>query len=366
MSRSDEWSDFELQQLARLKDENLTYAEIGEKIGRSAKACSVKWKRIRADGLIPDVESSRPKFVEHYDWPEDVDWREWVDLWGDTLEREKKIDPINTKLTVNLSHLTDPINICFAGDLHMGGGFTNHKLIRDTIEFILETPNTYLALVGDVIEGFLPSFRSAEAREQMPASVKSQIAAYRSLVNELLSENCLLWATWGDHDGMWMEKAIGINVVKNTIHDRVPYFTGRGLVKVLLGGQTYHIIANHRENNRSQWNRVHPSRRQFDRFFPADIMVTAHTHQPSFQMDYQLVDAREAGLGIGGKVWYVVTGTAKTGPDPYTIRGWNPGVFGVPTATLFPDKRDIEFHSSPTYAHCFTTGYHALADTVDQ
>jgi len=353
-----DWSDRETRELIKLKTEGSNWSEIGEIFGRSAQACRRRFQRVASER--EEILPKTPDFVSDYHWPEDVDWREWVDIWGEQLEKEKKIDPINTKLTVNLQRTKDPINICFAGDLHMGGGFTNHKLIRSTIEFILDTPGMYIALVGDVIEGFLPNFRSAEAREQMPASVKAQINAYGSLVNELLAENKLLWASWGDHDGMWFEKAVGMNVVKHTIHDRVPYFSGRGLVTIYLGGEKYYVITNHREGSRSQWNRVMPSRRQYDKFFPADLMVTGHTHSPSYQMDYQLMEAREAGLDIGGKVWYVVTGTAKTGPDIYTIRGWNKGVFGVPTATLFPDKHDVEMHSSPLYAHAFREGLLSL------
>lgn len=352
----EEWTERECDDLLKYKEyDGLSWAQIGDRLGRSGKSCRSKYQRIqrKTGGTVSD---NRPSVIEDYVYPEDVDWREWIDIWGEQLEKEKKIDPINTKLSVNLKKMDRPINIAFAGDLHMGGGFTNHKLIRNTIEFILDTDDMYVALVGDIIEGFLPNFRSAEAREQMPASVKAQINAYGSLVNELLSEGKLLWASWGDHDGMWFEKAVGMNVVKHTIHDRVPYFSGRGLVTLNLGDQVYYVITNHREGSRSQWNRVHPSRRQFDKFFPADLMVTGHTHSPSYQMDYQLMEAREAGLGIGGKVWYVVTGTAKTGPDVYTIRGWNRGVFGVPTATLFHDKHDVEMHSSPAYAAAFTRG----------
>ena len=355
MGKCQKWTDEDVRQVVRLKDvEGLKWHEIGDIMGASMHAMRFLY---RNRGNEVDM-TERPDFVEDYQWPDELDWREWCDLWSAMNDAEKKSDPINEGVTINLSNIDRPIAIAFAGDLHMGGGFTSHDAIKSTIEFILDTPDLYVSLCGDIFEGFLPKFYSAEAREQMPASVKSQIQAYRSLLRELNKAGKLIAVSYGDHDAQWFETSIGFNPAKHAIHDRVPYFPGRAIIKLKLGNQRYFIVQNHRERNTSQWNRVHPSRRQFDKF-PGDVMVTAHTHQPSFQMDYQLQQAREAGLGIGGKVWYVVCGTFKTGPDIYTIRSWQRGIIGVPTVIFQPDTHDTLCLPSPADAIAQIRGHAA-------
>jgi hypothetical protein len=293
---------------------------------------------------------------EDYDWPQDVGWREWCELADQINQAEKKTDPINEKLTVNLSDVDRPIAIAFAGDIHLGGGFTDHVGLIETMDYIFATPNLYVSLCGDIFEGFLPSFRSAQAREQMPLSVKSQINAYKSLLNELNGAGKLIAVSYGDHDACWFEMNIGFSPAKHAIHDVVPYFDGRAIITVKLGDQEYYIVQNHRERFNSQWNRVQPSRRQYDQVFPGDVCVTGHRHSPSGQWDYLYPEAREAGLNIGGQVWFLVTGTWKSGPDTYSIRSWRRGIQGVPTAVLQPDRHEVFCAPSPSQAMAYVRG----------
>lgn len=41
------------------------------------------------------------------------------------------------------------------------------------------------------------------------------------------------------------------------------------------------------------------------------------------------------------KQWYVQVGTAKTGPDPYTIKSWSPGTWEWPILIFRPDSHQI-------------------------
>jgi len=41
------------------------------------------------------------------------------------------------------------------------------------------------------------------------------------------------------------------------------------------------------------------------------------------------------------KQWYVQVGTAKTGPDPYTIKNWAPGVWEWPILIFKPNVHQI-------------------------
>lgn len=358
-----EWTEAECREADRLhRTTDLTWEEIGDQFGVSREQVRKavyrhtrrKDEQVKAD--LDTVEGiARPHFPD-WEKPERVPWRDWFASWGRTNELHKAIDPSQELLTVDLSTTDKPVAVAFAADLHMGGGYTDHDAIRQTVDYILETEGLYLCLVGDGIEGFIPGMKPAETSEQMPASLKAQLSAYRSLVEELADARKLLFMTWGDHDAKWFENAIGVNSVKREMHDRVPYFNGRGLVKLKLGEQTYWVQANHSERFNSQWNLNHPQRRQYERFFPANVNVSGHKHKPAFQCFHHYSALQHADEGLGGKTWLIATGTFKTGPDPYTIRSWSRGIMGVPTCVFHPDTHDVDCFEGPEKAMAFVRG----------
>lgn len=349
-----------------------TWADIGadEGLGRDAIRQQVYSYRSKiASGEVGGLSAPPPETYNPVgtpipadelfpDWvqPEDVDWREWFDAWEDQLELLKRIDPAQETLTVDLSRIDRPIAMVSASDLHMGGGYTNHAEIRRTIEYILETPDLYVGICGDTIEGFLPGMKSAETIEQQPSGIKAQLKALKSLTAELTDAGKLWYMTWGDHDARWFEQLIGYNVAKHEIHSRVPYFTGRGIVRLLLGEQTYWITVNHAERFASQWNLNHPQRKQYSTFMPSDLNISGHRHKPAFQMAYDYEVLRELGLGLGGKHWLIANGTWKTGPDSYTIRSWTRGIIGCPTVVFQPGYHDTDVLETPEKAVAFLRG----------
>lgn len=292
------------------------------------------------------------------DWrqPQQVGWRDWFGQFETALDYHRKVDPHQEILTVDLRHAEAPVNLAFGADFHLGGGFTSHSSIRETMEFLLETEGLYLALVGDIIEGFIPGEKSAETVEQMAGSLTAQLSAMKSLVHELCTRDKLLCLSWGDHDAKWFEKMIGLNIVKREFHDRVPYFTGRGLMRLLVGEQEYYVQVNHSAAGSSVVSDNAAERKMHQNFFPADVNVSAHRHRPAFQMMHHYEQLREAGLNIGGKTWLVKCGTFKTGTDPYTIRNWRKGIMGVPTAVFQTAQHDVDILEGPEKAEAFRRG----------
>jgi hypothetical protein len=285
----------------------------------------------------------RPRFPDAQ-WPEDLHWEDAFDLWHAVNESHVQIDPIIETVTCDLSHVKKDIAIVSGSDFHMGGGFTNHKKLKKTMRFIIDN-NMYLGLTGDIIEGFIAGDKPAETQEQMPSSVKAQRSVYRTLVRDLGWR--LLWMGWGDHDAKWFEKLIGENVIKSDFHDKVPYFQGRGVMRLLLGSEEYFIQFNHAEMFNSQWNPNHPNRRQVDKYFPADVNITGHRHKPAIQMFHHYDMLRDMGINLGGEIWLIQNGTFKTGPDVYSIRGWSRGVYGCPTILLSHKGHDVSVQKSP-------------------
>lgn len=294
---------------------------------------------------------------EFPDWqvPEQVDWREWFGSWDESLQLHKRADPRQSQYTIDLK-ADHPVTIVSASDLHMGGGWTDHEAIRETIELIINTPGMYVGVAGDSIEGFLPGLKPAETIEQQPASIRSQLFALESLVDELTGAGKLLYLTWGDHDAKWFEQSIGVNLVK-LMHDRkVIYLNARGLISLNVGAQTYYLLVNHSERFSSQYSKTHPQRRAYDQFFPADVIIGGHRHQPEYRVFWHYQQLREVGIDLGGKCILIANGTFKTGPDAYSCRSWQEGVIGCPTLVFNNEAHDVEVFEGPIKAATYMRG----------
>jgi hypothetical protein len=335
-------------------DAGLSLTTIAKKLGVHRKTLSAAIAR-RMDGPVKKAKKYEARFPE-YKWPEHVDWREYFGSWEEILDQHKRADPFVEHFTIDFTKVDRPIAVVSASDLHLGGGFTDHAAIKTTIEYILDTDDLYLALTGDTIEGFIPGVKPAETVEQQVSSVKSQLSAMESMVDELCAAEKLLWLGWGDHDAKWFEQTIGLNVVKQMHHNKVPYLQGRAVIRLLVGGEEYFVLANHAERSKSKWSASHAGRVAYESFFPADVVISGHTHKPEFRRFEHYQELRSAGLNLGGKSWIVQNGTFKTGPDPYTIRTWNRGVLGVPTIVFQPNEHDVDVFDTPEKAMQFIRG----------
>ena len=361
-TRWDGWTPAEDARLIELRAQDLGWEEIGQMMNAPSKdAARLRYGKLKRMGLVSDTRIRTPLTSEPIsfpDWkiPERPNWREWLSAWDDTLQLYKRANNIVQKLTVDLSTAKKPIMFVFASDLHLGGGFTNHKEIQNTLEYILDQDRMYVACIGDSIEGFIPGVKGAESTEQMAGSVGSQLYAMESLVDEFTDAGKLALWTWGDHDAKWFEQKVGVNIVKMLVDRKVPYFPGRGLVRLKVGDQEYFMHVNHGELYRSILNETHSQRRMYDLVFPADVTVSGHLHKPAYHVAYRYEYLRDMGLPLGGKVIYIQTGTFKTGPDPYSIRFWRRGIIGVPTVVFRPDRHEMDVFDSPLKAAQYVKG----------
>ena len=183
-----------------------------------------------------------------------------------------------------------------------------------------------------------------------------QLHAVESLVNDLTAANKLLYWTWGDHDAKWFEDRVGINVVKRLLDKKIPYFAGRGLIKLIVGEATYFLHVNHGERYKSILNETHPQKRMYDLIFPADVTISGHLHKPAFHVAHHYDYLKDFDIPLGGKTIFVQNGTFKTGPDPYSTRWWSHGIMGVPTLVFRHDEKDADVFESPEKAAQFVKG----------
>ncbi len=251
------------------------------------------------------------------------------------------IDPVITHLekTIDTSR---PVAILLAGCMQTGGRWTFHKMLRDKFAQMLSMPNVYVGLFGDEIENFRSgSFAGARSVMDQAIMPDKQKALWKLFMQRIGPRT--LWGMWSQHGAMWDERD-GHNTIKDTyLAHGIPYFDGMGYVKLTVGSETYNLAVSHEFPGSSMYNKTHPQKRALWQRFPnADAVIQADRHQYAVSEETAYGHEVLAGNRKSPFVYLIQIGTAKGGPDQYTIRGWERGVMEWPWLVLYPNEHTIK------------------------
>ena len=304
---------------------------------RSEHGCRNRWKRVR---LNPKEETPEPIPYELTD--PSLNWGEWIKHLIERQNLVEKADPIYTHGRSRID--TDkPIIYQTVGDIHMGSRYVGYPEFRDAVQRMLDTPRVYWGMHGEDVEGFNTSFRDASAVLNQLVQPKIQRALDRRLLEMLHEKGRLLYGCAGT-PGHGVVKAIGQDLIQDEYQAlHVWYFVGKAIWTLEVGEQEYVFMVGHRLPGTSIYNPNHAQIRALLYDCPvADFIVSGHTHAYGYQeyMHHEL--AYRAGVMPINKTHLVNVGTAKTGPDPYTMSNWRQGVMEWPTFLLYPDRHEIK------------------------
>jgi len=224
-------------------------------------------KKIKRDlilrGELPALETPLPEKLEWPYWSERFPKRQ--EQYQEAVYNKER----HVKITI-----PDYSLVSFIGDQHIGHPWTFHDKIKLEIDIILNTPNSYLFLGGDAIDGYFFNPAQMEQIEQAP----EQIAYMRSMIEALGQEGKLLVAWAGDHDG-WTKK-MGVDPYAEFGEKIKAYFMhGVGFVSLHNGNNITRITAAHQLPGHSIYNAAHPSVRASREIQGADWYVNFHTHK---------------------------------------------------------------------------------------
>jgi hypothetical protein len=260
--------------------------------------------------------------------------QEWMD----------KRDPINVSGVVDLHDAKSPVAILPVSCMHLGSRYVNYAAFQEFFDEAFAIPGLYWGSLGDDIEGFLPGFYSGEAVANQLVPIQLQLDLLDDLLDRLSDNHKLLFGTWSEHRGKWLEKVLGYNLLKSLYMKRkVPFFDGIGHLEFLVGEQSYHVIIGHGMPGNSIYNHLHAQARNSRFEFPnADVIINAGKHRYAAGEFSLWVQEAEVGMRKSPFVTLLEVGTAKDGPDKYTIRGWSQGTFEWPMLVLYPDKHLVK------------------------
>lgn len=198
----------------------------------------------------------------------------WSARFKDRQEQMKETNERRDHVEITFH---DRTLLSFIGDTHIGSPETDYTRLEQEIEAIVNTPNSYVCLLGDIVNGFFFNGAQMEEMEQIP----EQIHYMRSLIRYLGESKKLLVGWGGDHDMDWFMK-MGINPYSELAREGGGhYMHGIGYLTANVGEQAYKITGAHRLPGHSMYNHNHPQNRavRFGGAVGSDIVVSGHNHQ---------------------------------------------------------------------------------------
>lgn len=212
----------------------------------------------------------------------------------------------------------DVIGIMCWGDQHIGAIGTDYKLFVELTDLILNTPNLFVAILGDVVEMAIKLRSVAEVCAQVLDPFMQQ-EFIESWINEIAPK--VLWATWGNHESDRNEQASGTCPIKNILARKVPYFSGIGHVDVEVGSQAYKIATSHKFAGVTMADAGAGCKRYLRLEYPeGDAAVQGDCHRASLSV-----------YNEGGNTRVALTGGTLNVKSGYAQR-----YFSLKTSTAFP------------------------------
>jgi hypothetical protein len=172
----------------------------------------------------------------------------------------------------------DPF-ILFLSDTHIGDWGTDYDLFERITDEILETPDLYVALLGDLANMAIRLRGVAEVTGGNQLTPEMQIKFLESWLGDIAHK--VAFATWDNHAVEREEQASGFSGVKSLLAKRVVYFGGIGHPDILVGDQRYKFCVSHRFSGSSADNPCHAAMRYLRREAPdRDLAAMGDYHVP--------------------------------------------------------------------------------------
>ena len=321
------WTDEEFLYLLDLVNQypDQTYRQYAEALTRkfdrefSAEAVRKKLKRIgEQKGAISFID--RKNATEH-------DPEKLLDVVIQAQKEFQEIDDRQTSVTVNIED-EKPIGICFSGDWHIGGLYTDHEQLRRDSEIIRDTDGLFNILMGDYCDNYITRSHPGGSFEQVITADKQKELCEYFFTRYYKRGN--LAVLKGNHDN-WEYKETGEDFVKYLARRiESPYLWYGGRITLRFGDATYCIQAHHSYKYNSSLNTTNSQRNLFAATH-ADIIALGHVHTN---------ETHAKSVGGFDTVW-MRTGSYKITDDYSQWIGGLRSDARVPMCVLFPDRKKI-------------------------
>lgn len=224
----------------------------------------------------------------------DFAWREWAEHAEKTQELYRRASVSQKFATIKLGDGKRPICLLPFSDQHIGSRGMSYGIFRKMTEEILETPNLYIGIMGDLAEFAIKLRSVAEICAQIFGPDK-QMQFVADWFDEVRPK--VAFVTWGNHEDERTEKQAGFGVMKWIMGKEAVYFDGIGHADIVNGKQTYKLAVSHKFRGYSYQNPCHAGMR-YMRFQGVDreIAWMGDIHQPAYIQYYDGPVERVSGV----------------------------------------------------------------------
>jgi hypothetical protein len=209
----------------------------------------------------------------------EFNWRDWGKHAQTTQALYHKASQTQKTASIEIP-ANEPILLVPFSDQHIGGRGVRYDEFERLTDQILNTPNVYLALVGDYMEYAIKLRSVAEVCAQIFDPAKQD-----QFIEQWFDEiwHKVLWATWDNHVIERQEKQSGSSSTKRYMAKKVVFFDGIGHVDLTVGNEIYRIAVSHKFRGYSYQNPCHAGMR-YMRFEGTDreIAIMGDIHTPAF------------------------------------------------------------------------------------
>jgi len=226
------------------------------------------------------------------------------------------------------------VGIVAISDFHIGHEGVDYKRLQHDIKVIANTPNIFMAFLGDAIDNFV-SEKHLGAVINAVTSPKQQLYMLQHLLSMLKNpKSKILFVTKDNHVSSRLKKLTGIDW-SNKMWSDYGIFYGSEEIKceLYLGNQKYNILARHSFRGHSSVHLTAAAKKLFKEgmYEDIDIVMLAHKHEGAAELFSYRGQPR---LAIQTSTYKVL--------DPYAAHlGFHPPEVFMPCIILSPQKKDF-------------------------
>lgn len=180
------------------------------------------------------------------------------------------------------------IGLVFVADFHLGHEGVDYYRLEHDIKVIADTPNMYMAFLGDSMDNFIETQKYPEAIINAITSPKDQ--AY--MLNYVLSilkkpSNKILFVTKDNHVSDRLKKTSGIDWTNKMWDDLNVFYGSEEIVAdIFVGKVFYRVVSRHKYRNNS---RIHLTAAckallKNGKYGDADIVALGHIHEGAIEV----------------------------------------------------------------------------------
>lgn len=184
----------------------------------------------------------------------ELDWRETINVME--AMQELKDSASFSQDTANIVIPSkEPVAVLALSDTHIGSWGSNHRLFERITDEIINTPNLYVALLGDLEQMAIKASQGVLAMSDNLLPPELQHRFIESWLSAI--ESKVLFSTWDNHAVMREEAGTGYSRYADIMKRKVIWHNGIGHPNVTVGNEVYRFAVSHRFRLRTHLNPVH-------------------------------------------------------------------------------------------------------------